>query len=60
MPSDVEPVDQDLTAGGQQVSGDHSEGGRLAGAVGTQKSHDFSGRDLEIDRIYGLESAESL
>jgi hypothetical protein len=42
----------------REDSDQHPQRGGLAGAVGTQQSHHFSGSNLQADAVYRHEGAE--
>ena len=52
-PDRIDAVDANLAGGRSEVAGEHAKRGRLAGAVGTEESHDFSSCSAEssIDGI---------
>ena len=53
-------ADFDRPGIGRQVTGEDLDGGRLAGAVGSEESQDGTGWDLEIDPAQGLDGAIGL
>jgi hypothetical protein len=57
---DVQPVDPDRAGGGREHPRQDPQGGRLAGPVWTQKSHDLTRLDLEGDVGEGGEGVVAL
>ena len=57
---DVEAVDACVAGGGTQQRGEHTNGGRLAGAVLPEETEDRSRRDVEVDAIDGAHLIEVL
>ena len=56
----VAAVDPKLARRRAQIATDHADRGGLTGTVGTEEADHLAPGDLEIDRIYGRESAELL
>ncbi len=54
-----EPVDPHAARAGQQVAGDETDEGGLAGAVGTEQAEGLAGGDVEIDSVHGPLVAEA-
>ena len=55
----VVPGDGGPTGGRQQQRGQHADGGRLAGAVGTEEAEDLALGDLEVDALHGVHLVET-
>ena len=53
-------ADEDLAAVGLEQSGEHVEGGRLAGPRGTEQGDELSLLDVEVERIERRDLAEPL
>ena len=53
-------IQHHLAAVGRVKAGDHVDRGGLAGAVGTDQSQDFAGRDMEAQAVERVEAAEAL
>ncbi len=51
LAGDVLAVEQDGAVVGLDQAGDHVEAGRLAGAVGSQETHDLAARQLQADAL---------
>jgi len=50
-------VEGDRAARGPQQAGDRAQGGRLAGAVGTDERDDLPGLDVQVDPVQRLDGA---
>src|SRR5690606_3454521 len=50
----------DLALGGREQAAEHADGGRLAGAVGTEKAVDAGARHRQVDVVDGEQVAEAL
>src|ERR1017187_8066380 len=58
--ADVLTVEEDAPTGGLEQSGEHLDGGTLAGAVGAEIAQDLAGADGDADRVHGGRADEGL
>ena len=60
LTGDVVAENVDVAGGWSEQAAEHADGGRLAGAVGAEKSEDPGAGDIQVQTIYRAHGAEVL